>query len=60
MQAQKAETIAKISGGVAHDFNNALQAIMGSIELASMNLPDDSDAQKFVKMQSVPGRMLQT
>lgn len=60
MQAQKAETIAKISGGVAHDFNNALQAIMGSIELASMNLPDDSDVQKFVKMQSVPGRMLQT
>lgn len=33
---------------------------MGSIELASMNLPDDSDVQKFVKMQSVPGRMLQT
>jgi two-component system cell cycle sensor histidine kinase/response regulator CckA len=40
--AQKMEAIGTLAGGVAHDFNNILSAIVGYASLLQMKMPPDS------------------
>jgi CheY-like chemotaxis protein len=47
-QAQKMEAIGVIAGGVAHDLNNILTAIVGYPDLLLLELPADSPYRKIL------------
>ncbi len=45
-QGQKMETVGRLAGGIAHDYNNMLSVIFGYTELAKMKLPPTDPLQE--------------
>jgi signal transduction histidine kinase/ActR/RegA family two-component response regulator len=48
-EAQKMDTIGRLTGGVAHDFNNLLMAVLGSLTLLEKRLPDDPQSRRLLQ-----------
>lgn len=54
--AQKLEVLGQLTGGVAHDFNNYLGAILGNLSLLHGRLPDDPAVHtQFARIQRAAG-----
>ena len=57
LQAQKLESIGKLTGGVAHDFNNVLQIISGNLQLLKLTVGEhEQAARRLVSAESAVER----
>ncbi|MGO8696276.1 MAG: PAS domain S-box protein [Limisphaerales bacterium] len=65
-QLQKAESLGRMAGAIAHTFNNHLAAVIGNLDLALLDLPKGGEAGKSLtaalqaagKAAAVSGQML--
>ncbi len=56
LHAQKMESVGRLAGGVAHDFNNMLSVILGNVELALEQVGDDRARNNLIEVRKAAQR----
>jgi two-component system, cell cycle sensor histidine kinase and response regulator CckA len=56
LQSQKMESIGRLAGGVAHDFNNMLTVILGCVQLALFRVPEGGKLWHYLDQISKAAR----
>ena len=56
LQSRKMEALGVLAGGVAHDLNNVLSAMIGYPDLILNALPEDSRQRKFIEIIKASGQ----
>ncbi len=54
--AQKMDALGTLAGGIAHDFNNILTGLLGHLQLAALDLPDDHPSRASLREAGRAGR----
>ena len=47
-QLEKAESLGRMAGAIAHNFNNLLGVVLGNLELAEYGIAQETDSSKYV------------
>ncbi len=56
-QIRQLESIAALSGGIAHDYNNLLTAVMGNLSLALEHVESDSKLSDLLEQALAASRV---
>ena len=55
-QSQRVEAVGRLTAGVAHDFNNVLQALLGGLEIAIEDVADQPDVRAELELAMQAGQ----
>jgi PAS domain S-box-containing protein len=48
-QTWRAESLSRMAGGIAHNFNNLLQVVIGNLEMVLENLPQEMNTRSLIE-----------